>query len=128
MLPIASTIRRCSLRPGYTIAIGLVAGVGGLIGRRLLRGSLSAKGRNDEIIIVCAALFALGSTALADDAPKVAIQKLGTLTTTVTGQPSSCRPNAASSPRSGHSRRVRACRSTKHPWPHLVYVMEGTLR
>ena len=78
-------------------------------------------------LVFTAALLALASPVFADDAPKVAIQKLGTVTTTVTGQPVVVPPNADFMASIGTFPPGARLPEHKHPYPHLVYVMEGVL-
>jgi quercetin dioxygenase-like cupin family protein len=78
------------------------------------------------LLVATAALLIIG-TAAAADAPKVAIQKLGTLTTTVTGQKIVVPPNPDVIASIGTFPPGAKLPEHKHPWPHLVYVMEGVL-
>lgn len=71
--------------------------------------------------------IACASLAHAADAPKVDIQKLGTLTTTVTGQPIVVPPNPDVLVQIGTFPPGARLPEHKHPYPHIVYVMEGTL-
>ncbi|HEX2591893.1 MAG TPA: cupin domain-containing protein [Rhizomicrobium sp.] len=79
--------------------------------------------------ILGAALAAFATTAYAADvpAPKVDIQKLGTLTTTVTGQPIVVPSNPDVIASIGTFPPGSRLPEHKHPYPHIVYVMEGTL-
>jgi quercetin dioxygenase-like cupin family protein len=77
--------------------------------------------------IIAAVMLAAASSACAADAPKVTIEKLGTLTTTVTGQPIVVPPNPDVIASIGTFPPGSRLPEHKHPYPHLVYVMEGTL-
>jgi len=76
---------------------------------------------------VAAAVLFCAPLAQAADAPKVDIQKLGTLTTTVTGQPIVVPPNPDVIAQIGTFPPGARLPEHKHPYPHIVYVMEGTL-
>ena len=78
-------------------------------------------------LLAAATALALIGTAAAADAPKVAIQKLGTLTTTVTGQKIVVPPNADFIASIGTFPPGAKLPEHKHPYPHLVYVLEGVL-
>jgi quercetin dioxygenase-like cupin family protein len=80
-----------------------------------------------KFAVAIAAIALFSTAALADDAPKVAIQKLGTLTQTVTGQPIVVPPNADFIASIGTFPPGSRLPEHKHPYPHLVYVMAGTL-
>ncbi len=73
------------------------------------------------------AVAAFVASAYAADAPKIDIQKLGTLTTTVTGQPIVVPPNPDVIGQIGTFPPGARLPEHKHPYPHIVYVMEGTL-
>ncbi len=77
--------------------------------------------------IVLVAVLAFASAASAASAPKVAIQKLGTLTATVTGQKIVVPPNADYIASIGTFPPGAKLPVHKHLYPHLVYVMEGVL-
>jgi quercetin dioxygenase-like cupin family protein len=78
--------------------------------------------------LAAAVLFcALTQFAEAADAPKVDIQKLGTVTTTVTGQPVVVPPNPEIIAQIGTFPPGARLPEHKHLYPHIVYVMEGTL-
>jgi len=78
-------------------------------------------------LVVAAAALVLASTAFAADAPKVAIEKLGTLTTTVTGQKIVAPKNSQYIASIGTFPPGAKLPEHKHLYPHLVYVMEGVL-
>lgn len=73
------------------------------------------------------AALTLATSAYGADAPKVEIQKLGTLTATVTGQPITVPANPDINGQIGTFPPGARLPEHKHPYPHIVYVMEGTL-
>jgi quercetin dioxygenase-like cupin family protein len=78
--------------------------------------------------ILAVALFAAGlSAASAADAPQVTSQRLGTLTTTITGQPIVVPPNPDVIATIATFPPGARLPEHRHLYPHLVYVMEGTL-
>ncbi|MBI3676828.1 MAG: cupin domain-containing protein [Proteobacteria bacterium] len=80
-----------------------------------------------KFVIFFAVALAMLSSAKAADAPKVKVTPLATLDKTVTGQP-------VVLPKDAHALVVLAefppgarLPEHKHPYPHYVYVLEGTL-
>src|SRR5437016_2420268 len=80
-----------------------------------------------KTILAAAAVLALSVVAQAADAPKVMIDKLGTLDTTVTGQKIVVPPDPQFIASIGTFPPGARLPEHKHPYPHIVYVMEGVL-
>jgi len=80
-----------------------------------------------KLLALAAATLALATSAYAADVPKVSVAKLPPVTQTVTGQPIVVPANTellASIAKFPPGARLPEHR---HPYPHIVYVMEGVL-
>ncbi|HEY1707415.1 MAG TPA: cupin domain-containing protein [Rhizomicrobium sp.] len=78
-------------------------------------------------LLVAMLLTASVSAASAADTPQVLSQRLGTLTTTITGQPITVPSNPDVIATIATFPPGARLPEHKHLYPHLVYVMEGTL-